>query len=65
MIFNAAPQGEVGQLQTMIDKLDEKREMLENKRRDLEASISNMDRYAEKCRERLVALENAGREAVE
>lgn len=61
----AAPQGEAGQLRTMIEKLDDKRAMLEEKRRDLEVSISNMDRYAERCRERLVALENAEREAAE
>jgi len=49
----AAPQGEAFQLRTMLEKLDEKREMLEDKRRDLDAAISNMDKYAARCRDRL------------
>ena len=54
----AAPQGEAFQLRTMLEKLDEKREMLEDKRRDLDAAISNMDKYAARCRERLAELES-------
>lgn len=61
----AAPHGEVGQLRTMLAKLDEKRAMLEQKRMDLDASITSMDRYAERCRERLAELESAAREAAE
>lgn len=61
----AAPQGEAGQLRTLLEKLDEKRALLEEKRRDLEISLSNMDSYAERCRERLVALEAAERAAAE
>lgn len=61
----AAPQGEAGQLRTLLEKLDEKRAMLEEKRRDLEISLSNMDSYAERCRERLAALEQAERAAAE
>ena len=49
----SAPQGEAFQLRTMLEKLDEKREMLEDKRRDLDAAISNMDKYAARCRDRL------------
>lgn len=60
----AAPQGEAVQLRTMLGKLDEKREMLEDKRLDLDAAISNMDKYAARCRERLVELETR-REAAE
>lgn len=61
----AAPQGEAGQLRTLLEKLDEKRAMLEEKRRDLEISLSNMDSYAERCRERLAALVQAERAAAE
>lgn len=61
----AAPQGEAGQLRTLLEKLDEKRAMLEEKRRDLEVSLSNMDSYAERCRERLAVLERAERAAAE
>ena len=53
----AAPQGEAFQLRTLLEKLDEKRAMLEDKRRDLDAAISNMDKYAARCRERLAELE--------
>jgi DNA-binding transcriptional MerR regulator len=60
----AAPQGEAFQLRTMLEKLDKKREMLEDKRRDLNAAISNMDKYAARCRDRLAELESR-REAAE
>ena len=60
----AAPQGEAFQLRTLLEKLDEKREILEDKRRDLDAAISNMDKYAARCRERLAELESH-REAAE
>jgi len=61
----ATPQGEAGQLRTMLEKLDKKRALLEEKRRDLEISLANMDSYAERCRERLAALEAAERTAAE
>lgn len=61
----AASHGEVGQLRTLLAKLGEKREMLEQKRKDLDASITSMDRYAERCRERLDELESSTREAAE
>ena len=61
----AAPQGEAGQLRTLLARLDEKRGVLADKRRDLETSIANMDRYAERCRERLAELEAAPRDAAE
>jgi len=61
----AAPHGEAGQLRTLLEKLDAKRDMLEEKRRDLDAAISNMDSYAARCRARLVDLEALAREAAE
>jgi DNA-binding transcriptional MerR regulator len=60
-----APQGEAGQLRTLLEKLDAKRTMLTDKRRDLDATIANMDRYTDRCRERLMDLENTDREAAE
>ncbi|MDE0779960.1 MAG: MerR family DNA-binding transcriptional regulator [Alphaproteobacteria bacterium] len=61
----SAPHGEAGQLRALLSKLDAKRELLEEKRRDLDVTIANMDRYAERCREQLHGLENLGREAAE
>jgi DNA-binding transcriptional MerR regulator len=61
----AAPHGEVGQLRTLLEKLDAKRAMLEEKRRDLDAAISNMDSYAARCRVRLNDLEAQANEAAE
>jgi DNA-binding transcriptional MerR regulator len=52
-----APQGEAGQLRTLLEKLDDKRAILAEKRRDLEIAIANMDGYAERCRDRLTELE--------
>jgi len=61
----SAPQGEVGQLQALLEKLDEKRAILEDKRRDLESALNNMDRYAERCRERLTELQAMEKAAAE
>ncbi len=61
----AAPQGEAFQLRTLLEKLDEKRAILEDKRRDLDAAISNMDKYAARCRDRLAELEGCPETAAE
>ena len=55
-----APQGEIGQLHLLLDGLADKRAALEQKRRDIDVAVANMDRFAAKCRERLAALEAAG-----
>lgn len=60
----SAPQGEAFQLRTLLEKLDAKRALLEDKRRDLDAAISNMDKYAARCRDRLGEVETR-REAAE
>ena len=52
-----APQGEVGQLRVLMDKLARKRDALEAKRRDAETALASMDEYAARCRERLIELE--------
>lgn len=61
----SAPQGEAFQLRTLLEKLDEKREILEDKRRDLDAAISNMDKYAARCRDHLAELEERPETAAE
>ncbi len=53
-----APQGEAGQLHLLLDKLADKRGALEEKRREAEKALANMDDYAARCRERLHELEN-------
>jgi len=52
-------------LHTLLEKLDEKRAILEDKRRDLESALNNMDRYAERCRERLTELQAMEKAAAE
>lgn len=51
-----APPGEVGQLQLMIDRIEEKRKDLRQKRRDIEDTLSELDQAEEACVERLVEL---------
>ena len=50
------PPGEVGQLKLMIKRIEEKREDLRQKRRDLEETLSELDHAEEACVERLVEL---------
>ncbi len=50
------PPGEVGQLKLMIKRIEEKREDLRQKRRDLEETIVELDNAEEACVERLVEL---------
>lgn len=50
------PPGEVGQLKLMIKRIEEKREELRQKRRDLEETLSELDNAEEACVERLVEL---------
>ena len=50
------PPGEVGQLTLMIKRIEEKREDLRQKRRDLEETLAELDQAEESCVERLVEL---------
>jgi len=50
------PPGEVGQLNLMLKRIEEKREQLRQKRRDLEDTLAELDRAEESCVERLVEL---------
>jgi DNA-binding transcriptional MerR regulator len=51
-----APPGEVGQLKLMIKRIEEKRDDLRQKRRDLEETLAELDQAEEACVERLVEL---------
>ena len=50
------PPGEVGQLKLMIKRIEEKRDDLRQKRRDLEETLAELDHAEEACVERLVEL---------
>lgn len=50
------PPGEVGQLKLLLRRIEEKREDLRQKRRDLEESLIELDQAEEACVERLVEL---------
>jgi|SRR5690554_6844423 len=50
------PPGEVGQLKLMLAKIEEKRQALRQKRRDLEDTLNELDQAEEACVERLVEL---------
>lgn|SRR5690606_19901725 len=50
------PPGEVGQLHLLIQKIEEKRQKLRQKRRDLEDTLQELDRAEEACVERLAEL---------
>jgi len=50
------PPGEVGQLKLMIHRIEEKREDLRQKRRDLEETLAELDQAEESCVERLAEL---------
>lgn len=52
-----APAGEEKQLRSMIGAIKQKRDELEQKRRDLEESIAEMDAAEENCVERLAELD--------
>ncbi|MBZ0162377.1 MAG: MerR family DNA-binding transcriptional regulator [Notoacmeibacter sp.] len=50
------PPGEVGQLKSLITKIESRRDELRQKRRDLEETLSELDRAEEACVERLAEL---------
>lgn len=50
------PPGEVGQLKLMIRRIQEKRDLLRQKRRDLEETLTELDSSEEACVERLAEL---------
>jgi DNA-binding transcriptional MerR regulator len=50
------PPGEVGQLQLMVKRIEEKREELRQKRRDLEDTLAELDQAEDACLERMAEL---------
>ena len=50
------PPGEVGQLKLLVKKVDEKREDLRQKRRDIDETIDELDNIEEACLNRLAEI---------
>lgn len=50
------PPGESGQLRLMMQRIEERRAELRQKRKDIEETIVELDRYDEQCIERLAEL---------
>lgn len=50
------PPGEAGQLRLLIERVDEKRSELDQKRRDIEETMSELDNVEETCLERMAEL---------
>lgn len=54
------PPGEAGQLEYLIDQCQRRRTTLEQQRRDIDATLSDLDGIEARCRDDLTAL-NSGR----
>ena len=54
-LYNEPP-GEQGQLQMILDRLNEKRESLIQKRRDIEETIAEFDQAEEACLARMAEI---------
>lgn len=50
------PPGEVGQLKLMMKRIDEKRDELRQKRKDIEETLAELDQAEEACLTRLVEI---------
>lgn len=51
-----APRGKRSQLEYVLGQIDERREDLEQRRRDIEAALSELDGFERRCREDLGRL---------
>lgn len=51
-----SPPGEVGQLRTIIDKVEARRVELRQKRKDIEDTLSELDQVEEACLSRMAEL---------
>jgi DNA-binding transcriptional MerR regulator len=56
-----APSGEAGQLAFLLDKIAVRKADLEAKRRDIEASLEDLDGVAANCRARMTELDKPGK----
>jgi len=63
-LYHADP-GELGQLHHFLDKIEERRVDLEQKRRDIDLILTELDAVERTCRSRLADLAAQRREAAE
>lgn len=54
-LYDSAP-GEIGQLQHFLDKIEERKDVLEQKRKDIDVTLSELRDVEQTCRERLQLL---------
>lgn len=59
-MYGAAP-GEIGQLERLLARIAERRAELEQKKRDIEQTLAELDSVEDGCRQRLTAI-RGGRE---
>jgi DNA-binding transcriptional MerR regulator len=58
-----APPGETGQLDLLLEKIARRKAVLEAKRRDIEATLDDLETVSINCRKRLMELENPSKAA--
>ena len=51
-----APRGKRSQLQYVLDQIDDRRTDLEQRRRDLDDALTELDRFEDRCREDLARI---------
>ena len=51
-----APRGKRSQLQYVLEQIDDRRTDLEQRRRDLEDALTELDRFEDRCREDLARI---------
>mgnify|MGYP000907106605 FL=1 len=51
-----APRGKRSQLQYVLDQIDDRRTDLEQRRRDLDDALTELDRFEDRCREDLARV---------
>ena len=56
-----APRGEIGQLELLLEKIARRKAVLEAKRRDIEASLDDLDSVSVNCRKHLKQFKNSSK----
>ena len=59
-MYDQSP-GEAGQLRYLLDQIEQRRAELEQRRRDIEVTLAELDEVERRCRESLGGIDPAGR----